>query len=241
MTTTTTPFAYTHAAWPIPDRTTDGHRRSWERLSAPGEWWSGAERISIAAETRRAAALIDGLPDPGPGPTNLPEAAVYTVQTLIGDLPNLTREWYEQTVSAPGMSDAHYIELLGVVVQVWAIDEIHRALSLPLEPLPEPQAGAPTQRRPAGAADHGSWTPVVMPPDLDPEDADIYGGRPRTANVISALSLVPENVRWLNELRAAQYMSWEQTMHFDPASRALSQPQFELLAARTSALNECFY
>ena len=145
MTTTAVPFAYTDIIWPIPERTADGHRRSWERLAAAGEWWSGAERISIAAETRRAGAMVDGLPDPGPGPADLPEAAVHAVQRLIGDLPNVSREWYEEIVSAPGMSDAHYIELLGVVVQVWAIDEIHRALSLPLEPLPEPQAGAPTQ------------------------------------------------------------------------------------------------
>ena len=67
MTTTATPFAYADTTWTIPDRIREAHVRSWERLAAPGAWWSGAERVSIAAECRRASALIDGLPDPGPG------------------------------------------------------------------------------------------------------------------------------------------------------------------------------
>ena len=108
----------------------EAHRRSWEMLASPGDWWTGAERISIAAETRRASALVDGLPDPGAGPAPLPEAAVFAVHKLIADLTNVNKEWYEEVTTADGMSDAHYIELLGVVVHVCSVDEFHRALLL---------------------------------------------------------------------------------------------------------------
>ena len=130
MSTTAAPFAYPDATWNIPDRIRDAHVRSWEHLAARGEWWTGAERVSIAAEGRRASALLDGLPDPGCGPAALPEAAVFAIHKLIGDLPNVSREWYDETIQAEGMSDAHYIELMGVLTHVWSIDEFHRALAI---------------------------------------------------------------------------------------------------------------
>ena len=104
---------------------------------------------TIAAESRRASALVDGLPNPGPGPAGLPEAAVYAVHKLIGDLSNVSREWYEETINAENMSDAHYIGLMGVLVHVWSVDEFHRALGLEIEPLPDPIPGEPARRRPS--------------------------------------------------------------------------------------------
>lgn len=241
MTTTTAPFAYTDTSWPVLHRMAEAHRRSWAMLAAPGEWWTGAERISIAAECRRASALVDGSADPGAGPAALPEAAVYAVHKLIGDLPNVTREWYDDTVNAAGMSDAHYIELLGVVVHVWSIDEFHRALDIELEPLPDPLPGEPTQIRPAGAKAHGSWPPTVRPENLDQRDADIYDEADRAANVRAAMSLHPDSVRWLSDLFDAHYLSWIEIGGEQEPFRVLTRPQRELVAARVSALNECFY
>ena len=62
------------------------------------------------------------------------------------------------------------------------------------------------------------------------------------ANVARALSLVPEGVRTFFRMVAAMYsgtatdfneMVWDH--------RPMSRPQVELLAARVSALNQCFY
>ena len=241
MTTTAAPFAYADTTWPVLERMAQAHRRSWELLAAPGDWWTGAERVSIAAECRRTSALLDGLPDPGPGPTELPEAAVFAVGKLIGDLPNVTREWYDEVTTAEGMSDAHYIELLGVVVHVWSVDEFHRALSLPLQPLPQPRAGEPTQIRPAGAKPNGSWPPTIRPPDLGEREADIYDGAEYAANVRAAMSLHPDSVRWLSDLFDAHYLSWVEIGGEQESFRVLTRPQRELVAARVSALNECFY
>ena len=93
-----------------------------------------------------------------------------------------------------------------------------------------------------GAKQDVSWPPIVLPEAIDPADADIYADmRGRPANVISALSLVPDNVRWLNDQFAAHYLSWPQMGEIDKNHRTLTRPQLELLATRVSALNECFY
>ena len=241
-----TPFDYADSGWPIPDRIADAHRRSWQRLAAPGDWWSGPERVAIAAESRRARNLADGLSDDTPAPdafAELPQAAAFAVAKIVADNTSLSPDWYRETITAPGMSDARYVEMLGVLVHVFSVDEFHRALSLPLEPLPTPAPGEPTRRRPPGAAQHGSWTPTLLPDDMEPADLDIYeemNGR-RPPNVLAAMSLSPDSVRWLNDLFAAHYLSWTEMGDYDNRLRALSRPQLELLASRISALNECFY
>ena len=249
----TTPFDYSDAPFPIPDRIRDCHLRDWERLRSAGAWWTGAERVAIARQTRaagdcelcreRAASLspaaVAGQHEPD---ELLPAAAVDTIHKLVSDNPRLSKAWYDEVTTAEQMSDARYIELLGVLVHVFAVDEVHRALGLPLEPLPEPLPGEPSLRRPAAARQDVSWPPIVLPELADPEDADIYADmRGRPANVISALSLVPDNVRWLNDQFAAHYLSWPQMGEIDKNHRTLTRPQLELLATRVSALNECFY
>ena len=247
-------FDYSAAPFPIPDRIRECHLRDWERLRRPGAWWSGAERVAIARQTRlaedcvlcreRAAALspaaVAGRCPPDP---LLPAAVVEAIHKLVTDKSRLSEQWYREVASAEGMSEERYIELLGVLVHVFAVDELHRALEIPLEPLPEPLAGEPSGYRPPGAAKDASWPPILLPENADPDDLDIYedfGGR-RPANVVSALSLVPDNVRWLNDQFAAHYLSWQEMGELDKRHRALTRPQLELLATRVSALNECFY
>ena len=228
-------FEYANCEWAISERVREAHRRSWDRLAAPGFWWTGAERVAIAAECRRAAAL-----EGGAGSELLPEAAVHAVQKLIVDNANLSREWCDETCAADGMSDAHYIELLGVVVHVFSIDELHRALDIPLEPLPLPIAGAPSRRRPSGARRVAGWLPITPPDALDPEDADLYDNAPIAANVLTALSLVPGNLPWLADLSHAHYLAYAE-MRETGKLREISRAQQELIASRVSVLNECFY
>ena len=229
------PFDYAGCEWPISERVRAAHRRSWARLAAPGFWWTGAERVAIAAECRRAAAL-----EGGGGSAALPEAAVHAVQKIVVDNANLSREWCDEICAAEGMSDAHYIELLGVLVHVFSIDELHRALGLPLEPLPEPLAGEPSRRRPTGARRVAGWLPITPPDALDPEDADLYDNAPVAANVLTALSLVPSNLPWLADLSHAHYASYVEMREMGKV-REISRAQQELIAARVSVLNECFY
>ena len=138
------------------------------------------------------------------------------------------------------MTEDRYVELVAVVVHSLSIDEFHRALGLALEPLPEPVAGEPILQRPPEAEQRHSWPPIVPKHGLNPGDDMLYGPMEWGANVISALSLIPENVRWLHDLSEGHYLSFAEMRQPDPL-RAISRPQIELIAARVSALNECFY
>jgi hypothetical protein len=241
-------FDYAGLSLPIPEAMRAAHLRAWERLAKPGDWWAGAERVAIAAQVRaartcalcreRKAALSPHAVAGEHAATDLlPAPAVEATHRIASDPGRLTRAWYEKTLAA-GLTDAHYIELLGIVVTVVNLDALHRALGVAPEPLPEPRAGEPSRERPP-AVRGGAWVPWLA---LDsPQGRELFGGRPRVPNVARALSLVPDAVRQLMELSEAHYLPIDDVI--DPRARlqALSRAQMELVAGRVSALNECFY
>ena len=62
------------------------------------------------------------------------------------------------------------------------------------------------------------------------------------ANVVRALSLVPDALRDWKELAAAQYIPLEKMRdYYQGDARALNRLQMELVAGRVSSINECFY
>jgi hypothetical protein len=246
------PFDYAQSGFHVRDNLPQAFRWAWETIARPGNWWRGEDRVAIAGETRsarscplcaqRKAALSPfALPGTHESVSNLPAAAVDSVHRIVTDPSRLTKSWL-QGLEADGLTDGHYVELLGIVVTVVSIDAFHRALGLPLEALPAPQTGEPSGYRPAGARDHGAWVPTVAAADLTEAEADLYGGAPQTGNVLSAMSLVPDSVRLLNVVSEAQYMPGAHVVR--PQSnygRALSRAQIELLAGRVSSLSDCFY
>ncbi len=227
-------FEYTDVDLPIRPKTIAAQRDSWERIARPGRWWTGAERVEIVRVQRAARDFLPATSG------RLPEAAVFAIQKLVVDNANLDRDFYDATIAADGMSEDRYVELVAVVVHTLSIDEFHRALGLPLEPLPQPIDGAPMQQRPLQAQQRDSWPPIVPRSGLPTTDQAYYGPWEWGANVISALSLIPENVGWLHDLSEGHYLSFAEMRMPDPL-RSLSRSQIELIAARVSVLNECFY
>ena len=242
------PFDYVGLPLPIPEPMRAAHRRAWERLAAPGDWWTGAERVAIAAEARAARTCVlcrqrkvalspHAVAGAHAATALLPAPAVESAHRVASDPGRLTRAGYEKALAA-GLSDAHYVELLGIVVTLVNLDALHRALGVAPEPLPEPRAGEPSRRRPP-TAQGVAWVAWLA---LDsPQGRELFEGRPRVPNVARALSLVPDAVRQLNELSGVHYLPIEDVI--DPRARvpALSRAQMELVAGRVSALNECFY
>lgn len=244
---------------PVREDIPAAHRRAWARLSNPGTWWTAEERVAIAAESRAAVdcafcrerrqALspfsLEGEHDSVSGDV-LPAAAVDAVHRLVTDATRLTKGFVE-ALEGQGVSDAHYVELLSVVVAVRSIDAFHRALGLPLEPLPKPrpaaEAGPPRRMRPARTESETAWVPLLVPSRVEAENDDLFPPGPIVPNVIKALSLVPDGVRWLKDLSNAHYlpMAAGQMMDFSRGRGPLSRAQTELIAGRVSALNECFY
>jgi len=240
---------YATAGFRVRDELPAAHARAWERLARPGTWWSGAERVAIAREVRaaRRCALCDerrgalspnavgGRHDAG---SMLPEVVIDTVHRLTTDAGRLSKDWYDR-VRAAGVTDGHYVELVGVVVTVVSIDCFCRNLGVPLHALPDPVGGEPSCYRPSQARDEDAWVPMIAARDAHGTEEGLFG-EGQTGNVIRALSLVPDEVRQLRDLGAAHYLS-EKKMRDLAAGRAISRAQMELVAGRVSALHECFY
>jgi hypothetical protein len=246
-------FSYSNAPHPIRADLAEAHRTYWEELSRAGAWWTGEERVAIAGETRRARecslcrerkqalspSMVDGEHDHA-GPLSAP--VVDVVHRIVTDASRLSKGWLEK-LEADGLSDAHYVEIVGIVTSVVSIDGIHRALGLPPEPLPKPQAGHPSHQRPASALPGGAWVPWILGSAAKGSEADLYPPGPQTPNVYMAMSLVPDAVRAMGRLSEAHYLEPALVALPDASQpgRAIDRPQAELIAARVSALNECFY
>jgi hypothetical protein len=187
----------------------------WARLGAPGASWTGQERLAIVAEARAARS--------GQPPTRaLRPAVADAVGTVAARPSSIRRRWVEQAVAA-GLGYAGYVELVGVVSRTVAIDTLFEALGMDPEPLPVPIDGDPTEDIDRRARVGKAWVPMV-------------GG----ASITQALSLVPAENSALEEMHGHLYLRFEEMA--DPAvSKGLTRPQMELVAARTSAVNECFY
>lgn len=251
-------FDYKDSGYQIRADLPAAYRKIWRELGAAGNWWTGRQRIAVVAESRasrqcalcneREAALspsrvcgehdqvTDGL---------LPANALDAVHRINTDAARLAKAWLENLLSSE-FGYGHYVELLGVLVAAKSIDAFHEALGLPLEPLPEALEGDPSGYAPREARFAGAWVPVLTGEELAAQDADIYAELPLdlrpVPNVLSAMSLVPDAVRMLFKLNAAQYLDIPGFARFDRLpGRALNRSQVELVAARVSALNDCFY
>jgi hypothetical protein len=242
---------YSSSPIPIRNDLTSAHARAWARLGAPGTWWDGAARVAIAAETRRASSCalcrrrIEALSPLAVAGTHdslgqLPDAAVEVVHRIRTDPARLSERWYRGVV-ADGLTEEQYVETVSVLAHVVAIDTMARGLGVDELPLPSSERGSPSRRRPAGAKPGGAWVPWVERADAGEEMDGIYPTDRPPANIIKAMSLVPEEVRSFFDLVTHQYLPGPAMRDFAHEYRAISHAQIELLAARVSALNRCLY
>ena len=232
----------------------DALSTAWERVGRPGTWWSGEERIAIAEESRHAIACgfcarnREALsPFAGEGEHEslgtLSPPVVDLIHRLMTDAGRLTPSWYQRTIDA-GLSEAAYVETVGVVITTVAVDTFYRGMGLDPPPLRSPQPGEPTRETPEGTRKKFSWVPTVSPMLASealkkawwPDGQDTYVPR-----VQQAMSLVTEEVIAFRALSEHMYLPTGSIMDFSVNPRAISRAQMELLAARISALNECFY
>ena len=244
-------FNYQDIDYPVREDLCRAYREAWERLSRPGNWWTAAERIAIAAESRNAVECplcrqrkdpILTYPVEGEHRhlNQLPYVAVDLIHRVIADQESINGKWVEGILNS-GISDGQYVELLGIVVMVYSIDEFNRAIGADPEPLPEPQPGEPDNYRPPNLESDTGFVPMIPADGNTGKEADLWH-QGRTGNVIRAMSLVPDAVRDLMLLSDVQYISHEEMMAFRPeAGRAIDRMQIELVAGRVSAMNECFY
>jgi hypothetical protein len=242
---------YSAAGVPVRDDLQATQRFLWEHIRAPGTWWTGAQRVAMAAEARHAAtcelcrrrkAALSPNSVTGDHDTlgTLPASLVDVIHRIRTDPARLSRPWFEQVV-ASGLEAAAYVEVVGVVTMATGMDYFARALGIAPFEIPEPLAGEPSRYRPAAAKSGEAWVPMIAAEDASGPEADLYGGARMAPNIMRALSSVPAEARALHRATATHYLAVKQIP--DPSARrgALDRLQTELVAARVSALNECFY
>ncbi len=208
---------------------------AYAEVAHAGDWLTAAERVAVWREVRdaatneldrrRAAALSPNAVEgrhPASGP--LSAVDVEVVHRIATDPGRLTRSWAEAAMAEIG--EERYTELVGVTAIVTVLDTFARAMGWPAPELPDPVAGAPTRVRPEGMGDTGAWVSQVV--------------EKTRANVTRTLTLVPVTNGTWRTLVDSHYTRGPQ--FFDLAwSRPLSRPQVELVAARTTVAQQCFY
>ena len=245
-------ISYAQCAATVPAALTQAHQQFWDSLRSAGSWWTAAERIAIAVQVREAsrcalcrdrkAALVpSALTGSHTADTALPDDAVEIIHRVVTDPGRLSRSWFER-VTAGAVSVEQYVELLGVLVGVLSIDSFCAGIGVAPHPLPAPDraAGAPSRYRPPSAVLEDAWVPMIPAAGNAGAEADLWPSG-RTANVIRAMSLVPDAVRALAYLGAAHYLPHHKITDAGARGEHLDRQQMELLAGRVSALNQCFY
>jgi hypothetical protein len=244
---------YSNASYPIRENFAETHNRFWERLASRGCWLTGAQKVDVAKEIRQShdcelcrqrklalspygvAGEHDTITD------ELSDLAVEVVHRIVTDSARITKAWFDGLVEK-GMEPAQYVEIIGTIVHTFSIDEFCRALDISLNELPEPKAGEASAYTPDNLSyEAGAWVPTLPNFIEEGPEADIWNGF--GANVIRAMSVVPDEVRSLIDLFNSHYIpndqivgDWTVCPH-----GGLSRIEMEVVATRVSSHNDCFY
>ena len=223
----------------------EAQQRAWSRIGRAGTWLTAETRVQVAAEARHAGgcdlcrrrkaalspSLAAGKHDCA---TPLPDAWIDVIHRIVSDPARLTKGWF-QSVRKSGMSDEEYIEVLGIVATVTAIDTFARGIGAEQWHLPAAEPGAPSRYRPKEARQHEAWLPHIAWDEHGPNEKDYFQGNP--ANIRMALTLVPDEARSFFDFAAHQYLPGSAMREFDQEYRAITHAQIELVAGRGSAIN----
>lgn len=190
--------------------------RTWAEIGRPGAHWTGPERVEILCAAR-AAVRGDTTAN-----SSLPPAAHDAVTRLAVAPATTTEAWVTEVTAAVG--ELRYVELVGVVARVIAVDTFCRLLEVEPPPGPEATSGEPSgEPVPETARRNRTWVRMVMP----------------SAPLV--LGAVPSAEAAVNELCDQLYMPPAEMG--DPGYRRglLDRARMELVAATVSQVNECFY
>lgn len=186
-------------------------------IASPGSFFTGAERIAFSEQARAARGL-------GEASTRLPTVVADTVTRVAVEAMS-TRHEHVQAWEQDGRDILAYVELVSVVAQTAGIDSYRLALGNYLDALPTPVPGEPVPVLHPDAATMNAWVPTVG-----------------IALAPTSLSALPNEKEAKKALAAAWYIPDEVVHKYgEEPGLELTRPQMELVAARTSWLNECFF
>jgi len=243
-------LSFENAQVPIRDEVAAALPRVWAGIGQPGTWLTAEQRVAIAAEARNAvgcalceerkAALspyaVDGEHDHLGA---LPDNWTDVVHRIISDPGRLMEQWYRQA-TASGLSEREYVELVGVVVSVVAVDTFCRGIDIAPPAFPDASPGNPTPETPDALDRELAWVPTLDPAVDGPLQREFYPGG-IAAHIRRALTSVPATARSFWDMAFPLYLSGPEMRDFGTEFRAITHAQIELVAGRVSALNQCVY
>jgi len=236
---------FSNSEYPVRDDLAEIQEAQITALGAPGTWGTGAQRLAIAAEARQAgydAGVLEAPEDGGHAPEiKLPDVARKVVRRLATDPKDVDQASYKEAL-AGGLSDAEYVEIVGVVARMVDFDVFARGMGVALAPLPNPEPGEPSRERPPEAVQELAWVPTIPnPPEGGAIADELYEGGPKPY-IVRGMSLVPDELRKHVALEHIQYLPMNKIGIADyKHHEGLTRSQAEIVAARVSALNECFF
>lgn len=192
--------------------------------ASAGATLTGAERRNAALRSRQSMsdASIGALMEATPEDVVVGDPRNWLIDRITVAAATIRPAHIGQLGDA-GLGAAMYVEMLGLVTRLQAVDTFCFAIGAELPELPEPIDGPPTGIVATDARLQGGWIPTVGP-----------------ASPPSALTLLPSEHEAMHDLHGALYLSIEGMADLD-ADRGLHRTQMEFVAARTSLLNECFF
>ncbi len=186
-------------------------------LAAPGSFFTGAERLALAQHARYSRGL-------DPTPAELSPVVADAVRRVAVEAMH-SRAEHVAAWEADGHDVLAFVELVAVVAQICSIDSYRVGLGVNLDPLPAPVAGDPTPANDDRAVTSNAWVPTVG-----------------VALAPTALNALPEEKVVKDAVSKEWYLTDEFVHKYDvDPGRELTRAQMELVASRTSYLNECFF
>ena len=229
---------------PLSDKLKQAHAQSWQTIATTGDFFTGAERIAFVrcarealtcplCQARKTALSPNYVPaankaaDDHDCDGQLDPAIVDMIHRIRTDPGRLTKSFFDQVTQR--ISKQQYVEIVSVINSSVIIDTLHNALGLGVPKLPQPLGGRPRRQFNDNAVDAGAWLPILAAPDTMSNT-----GLPQVPNIARALGLVPSAVDLF-------FTTFRPHYALRDIDLSISQGQAEFVAARVSAINECFY
>jgi hypothetical protein len=230
---------YKDQALPISPSVVESHQIAFDLFTKAGTWFTGEQRLSVLREARHASQCtlcqkrknalspftVTGEHDVQEW---LPGNIIDVIHRLINDSGRLTENWFSATIDS-GMLMEEYVEIVGLVATLIVLDSFATGLGAALVSEGDSQPGETTCTKNENVFDGGAWVPLF---DLPQEDTNL--GLPTSPNILRAMGLVPSAIEQFFGVMRAHYGLSDMDV-------GINRAQTELIAARVSALNQCFY
>jgi hypothetical protein len=236
--------------FPIRGDIVEAVAKAWERLGHVGPWLDGKTRLAVASEVRnaRSCALcvrakealspyaLQGQHD---SLTDLPPVWIDVIHRITTDSGRLTQKWLREALGG-GLAEEEFIEIVSVTVQVIVIDALRFGVGVAPLALPDASAGQAARQADLTASPGPGWISTIAPGDAAADFADFYANE-SYFYIRRSLTALPDECRGLWDLLNVLYVPDPRVHEIEGLDRSISRAQIEFLAARSSALLNCYY